>query len=299
MCLAVLALGQHDRFPVVLAANRDEFFERPAHPLDWWQPAGHEAPVLGGRDLSAGGTWFALSRRGRLGLLTNIRNPGSQRPDAPSRGQIVPDWLGTDQPLERASTAWQQAGHNGFNLIAADLRQDQWAWVSSHTAAPQPMTAGWHGLSNASLDTPWPKVLRLRDAIRHQLANRRDLASLVMGLFDALIDPTRACDEHLPATGVPLELERALSAVFIRTPDGRYGTRCSTVLVQERDPHHGLLTHVFERTYHHAHGEGELAHVTLAGAMPHPWPAPIRRWAQVGCGYRTTLSSTFTNSSAA
>lgn len=292
MCLAVFALGQHPRFAFVLAANRDEFFDRPAAALDWWTPADAAEPVLAGRDLSAGGTWFGLSAGGRLALLTNVRDPARHRPEAPSRGRIVTDWLTRRATLDDTRREWQAVGFNGFNVVAADLPAGQWGWTDAHTPLSVALPAGLHGLSNASLDTPWPKVTRLRERMALALAGTHDLAELVAMLFDALVDDHRAADETLPATGLPLPLERALSSVFIRTDDGRYGTRCSTVLVRE----HGGRTHLFERTY--APDGGLLSWVTLPA-----WPGataglPVQRVDQRGQGSRTILPSTFRNSSA-
>ena len=300
MCLAVLSLGQHPRFPLVLVANRDEFFDRPALALDWWQAPGHVQPILAGRDLSAGGTWLGLSTQGRLALLTNVRAPGKQRPDAPSRGSIVPDWLSGTDTLLQANQRWQQAGHNGFNLITADLCAGQWAWTATQQSQPLPLAPGLHGLSNASLDTPWPKVLRLRQAVQQALQAPLGVGHLAHTLFEALADPATALDVDLPSTGLPMNLERALSAVFIRSDDGRYGTRCSTVLLQERDTAGQCTTYVFERSFGPQPGQGELAWTSLR-----PWPClenrgpgapsaitPVERVAQRAPGYGTTLPST-------
>ena len=121
MCLVALAIDQNRRFPLVVAANRDEFFLRPAARLAWWTPPGGGPDVLSGRDLESGETWLGLTAQGRLALLTNIRDPSRIEADAPSRGRIVPEWL-TAQ--ETAGQFWMRtalSGHNGFNLIAAGL----------------------------------------------------------------------------------------------------------------------------------------------------------------------------------
>lgn len=293
MCLAVFALEQHPRFSLVIAANRDEFFDRPAAPLGWWTPSAGSEPVLAGRDLSAGGTWFGMSASGRLALLTNVRDPGRQRPGAPSRGVIVTDWLAGGPAdgaagLSLASERWQAAGYNGFNIVAADLASGRWGWTSSSATTPVLLPPGIHGLSNASLDTPWPKVMRLRSTLARALASASITPQdLVAWLFEALQDDTRAPDDMLPRTGVPLEIERALSSVFIRTDDGRYGTRCSTVVLRERDG----VTHVLERTY--APDGGELSWVSWPC-----WPGPavaVQRVPQPAQGLRTTLPSTWRN----
>ncbi|MEY4747955.1 MAG: hypothetical protein RIQ60_169 [Pseudomonadota bacterium] len=302
MCLAAFALDSHADFPLILAANRDEYFERPSAPLGWWtaepDPTAGRAvaavTLLAGRDLRGGGTWLGLDRRGRLALLTNIRNgrAGQARPGAPSRGEIVPAWLGGDA-LASAAALHQHMlarGHDDYNLITADLsalpeHTARWHWSSSATRQTLPVVttspAGGSvghvfGLSNGRLDEPWPKLLRLRlslveviDAIDTAKASSKPgggpgVPALAARLLDALADDRRVDDDRrLPATGVPLEIERMLSSVFIRSDDGRYGTRCSTVIVVQR----GVGAHVFERSYD-ARGQvsGQVA-LTLPG-----WP---------------------------
>lgn len=235
MCLAAFALGAHPRFPLVIAANRDEFFARAASPMAWWAD---RPEVLAGRDLTAGGTWFGLTRAGRLALLTNVREPGRQQPQAPSRGTLVVDWLAGDGGTD-AFAAGLPAGHNGFNLVMADLRRQQWHWFSNRAPGPVVLAPGIHALSNAALDTPWPKTTGLRNALSEALVQAASARELTEALFAALADGRPAPDADLPDTGVGLTRERLLSPRFVRLPDpaapGRagYGTRCSTVLVRE------------------------------------------------------------------
>jgi uncharacterized protein with NRDE domain len=260
VCLIGLALEAHPRFPLVIAANRDEFFDRPTAPLDWWQSSPGAPWLLGGRDLSAGGTWMALSERGRIGMLTNVRDPSRQRTEAPSRGALVTDWL------EGRETSAQ--GHNPFNLIGGDLRSQRWWWRSDRQVAT-PLSPGVHALSNAALNEPWPKVQRLSAALEHAL--RGDEAGLETRLFSLLGDRSQAADADLPDTGIGLERERMLSPIFITTPDGRYGTRCSTVILGERDDA-GWQLKIIERTHDCS---GEATHdrrVTLTH-----WPRPGHR----------------------
>lgn len=242
MCLIGLALDAHPRFSLVIAANRDEFFDRPAAPLDWWRTSESTPWLLGGRDLSAGGTWMALSEHGRIGMLTNVRDPSRHRADAPSRGALVTAWLdGVDDEVQ---------GHNPFNLIGGDLRSGHWWWRSDRQPAT-PLPAGVHALSNASLNEPWPKVRRSAAALESAL--RGDDSALETRLFSLLDDRSVAADADLPQTGVGLERERMLSPIFIMTPEGRYGTRCSTVMLGEREAT-GWRLHVIERT-HDRYGE--------------------------------------------
>ena len=248
MCLVALAIDENRRFPLVLAANRDEFFDRPAARLGWWTPDGGGPEILAGRDLSAGGTWLGLTAAGRFGLVTNVRRIVEPDPEAPSRGGIVPAWLRTEL---RPDQFWMQAslsGYQPFNLIAADFRRGDCFWASNEHAAPRRIERGVFGLSNAALDTPWPKVSALKQRLAEALDAADSVDMLSGRLFAALADRTPAPEQELPNTGIGRERELALSPAFIRTPDGRYGTRCSTVIITEK-VRRQLVTHVFERSF--------------------------------------------------
>ena len=274
MCLAALAFDPDHRYPWVIVSNRDEYFDRAALPMAWWSPAAGAAPLLGGRDLSAGGTWLGLNAAGRLALVTNVREPGRNRPGLPSRGDLVPHWLGSAHP--DAASALQdllRTQRNGFNLLAADLQRDQLAWASNRVESPHALPAGVYGLSNAALDTPWPKVVALKQRLRDSLADAPSPTALAEAAFEALCDTRPAIDAELPRTGVALERERQLSPAFIRiagpdAPDGvAYGTRCSTVIVVEQRP--GLRqVWACERTFDaDGHRLGEIVHrFDLAGS---------------------------------
>ena len=248
MCLAVMAIEADRRFPLVVASNRDEYFDRPTAPLDWWQRRADEGPVLGGRDLRSGGTWLGLSARGRLALLTNVRGAGPVDADAPSRGAIVPTWLAAREPADRFWMRCALSGYSGFNLLAADFSSGDCFWVSNHGKHPMRLAQGVYGLSNASLDTPWPKVQALKARLRSAVAEAASADALAQRLFDALADRSVAPDNTLPQTGVPLAWERRLSAAFIASPDRRYGTRCSTLVITERSAS-GPITHLWERSF--------------------------------------------------
>jgi uncharacterized protein with NRDE domain len=260
VCLIGLALDAHPRFSLVIAANRDEFFDRPAAPLGWWRTSASTPWLLGGRDLSAGGTWMALSEHGRVGMLTNVRQPSQQRPDAPSRGALVTDWL-----EGRETTT---PGHNPFNLIGGDLLSSRWWWRSDRQAAT-PLATGVHALSNAALNTPWPKVQRLSGAMAQ--AMRGDDAGLQTRLFALLGERSAAADADLPDTGIGIDRERLLSPIFITTPDGRYGTRCSTVVLGERRDD-GWQLQLIERTHDRNGTATQQRQVTLLR-----WPQPGHR----------------------
>lgn len=257
MCLAALTIGQSERFPFVLASNRDEYFARASQPLAWWRPSDGAAPILSGRDLTGGGTWMGLNAAGRLALVTNVREPGRQLMASPSRGELVLQCL-TDPHADLAALA--QRPRNGFNLLSVDLAADSWErpdtavgqWVSNRPDLQcRVIRAGAFGLSNAALDTPWPKVRALKQRLIQAVDQHLELGALADGLFAALLDPHPAADAELPRTGVSTERERQLSSAFIHIAggdSGPYGTRCSTVVVVEALAGRRSV-HVLERTH--------------------------------------------------
>ena len=262
MCLVAIAIDQSRRFPLVVASNRDEFFARPAARLGWWMPQPGAASVLGGRDLESGGTWMGLTAQGRLALLTNVRGVVPTDATAPSRGRIVTDWLAARERTDRFWMRTVLSGYNGFNLLAADFRQGECFWASNTGAHPNRLERGVYGLSNAGLDAPWPKVVALKARLAAAMAAAASVDELAAALFAALGDRGMAPDAGLPQTGIPIDLERQLSAAFIRTPDQRYGTRCSTLIITERSGRHPV-THVFERSFNAGGGAALLRHVSL------------------------------------
>jgi uncharacterized protein with NRDE domain len=269
LCLIGLALDVHPRFALVVAANRDEYFARPAAGLDWWRADGDGPWLLGGRDLSAGGTWMGLSAHGRLAMLTNVRDPQRHRADAPSRGALVPAWLGSNLPTETLWPDLVARACNPVNLLAGDLVRGQWWWGDDRAARPRALAPGVHGLSNATLGAPWPKVQRLERAMIDTLSTTDDAQALTACLFAALADRWQPADAELPDTGVGLVRERMLAPAFIGSPDGRYGTRCSTVLVGERVAGQWQLQ-VAERTFDAAGRATQQRTVRLDG-----WPAAV------------------------
>jgi len=267
MCLVAVALDQSSRFPFVLAGNRDEFFDRPAARLSWWQPEDGSPAVLGGRDLQAGGTWLGLTAAGRLGVVTNVRDPFKLDPDAPSRGEIVPLWLHGGMTMDRLWPQMAMSGYNGFNLLALDFAMGECYWVSNTAPFPRRIEKGLFGLSNGLLDTPWPKTLALKKRMKDAVQHASEVDALSMQLFEALTDTQTYADEHLPSTGVSLEWERLLSSAMIKSKDGRYGTRCSTLVITERI-NKRLVTHVMERTYSPTTSVALLRKVTLKNWPP-------------------------------
>ncbi|HWM71347.1 MAG TPA: NRDE family protein [Steroidobacteraceae bacterium] len=225
MCLLVLAWRVHPRYKLVVAANRDEFHERPTEAMSKW-PAPDD--IIAGRDLRAGGTWLAMDRDRRFGIVTNFRELQPPSPGAPSRGNLIPNYLRNPahylQQLEPVA-----AQYSGFNLLLAD-RESLWYVSNRAERFAQPLPPGIYGLSNELLDTPWPKLQRVRRRFDPLLTQPDAVPK--DDLFAILADPTQAgVDEALPETGLSREWEQLLSSPFISTED--YGTRCSTIVMVE------------------------------------------------------------------
>jgi uncharacterized protein with NRDE domain len=238
MCLLLLALQAHPVYKLVIAANRDEFYERPTAPAGFWD---EKPDILAGRDLRAGGTWFGITRKGRIGAITNYRDPASLKSAAPSRGRLVSDFLiGEEDPQAYLGRlALNPGNYNGFNLVVG--AGDRLCWYSNRGHGIRPLLPGIYGLSNHLLDTPWPKLSRGKASLRRILSNNPHPSS--EAIFDVLLDPSVAADDRLPATGVGIEWERILSPIFIASPS--YGTRSSTILFIDREDRVTFL----ERTY--------------------------------------------------
>ena len=230
MCLIVFAWKVIPGTPLIAAANRDEFYDRPADRAAWWED---HPQVYAGRDLRGGGTWLGIARQGRFAALTNIRGPGERRDCAPSRGSLVAGFLsGDDSPHQYLERVRGPSEHyNGFNLIIGDDQDMIWYSNREHSDPRngQPLAPGIYGLSNDRLDAPWPKVVRTKA----QFASMLCQAAPTEAYFEMLKDTTRAADCRLPKTGVSLEMERLLSAVCIESET--YGTRVSTVVQLHAD----------------------------------------------------------------
>lgn len=226
MCLLALAWDPAAPRRVVLVGNRDEFHDRPTAPLDWWGAP----PLLGGRDLTAGGTWLGVDARGRFGAITNFRG-ASVPAGAPSRGALIPRFLaGEARPLEFLGSVARDAGrYAGFSLLVGDARELGYL-CNQESGGPRLLGAGVYGLSNASLDAPWPKLVVSRNALAARLAAPLTDAAT---LLDLLADRGEAADGELPDTGVGLDSERRLSAAFVVGP--AYGTRSTTAVLLAAD----------------------------------------------------------------
>ncbi len=221
MCLIVVAWRARAGMPLLVAANRDEWRERPAEPAHWWPD---HPGLLAGRDLQAGGTWMGVTRAGRFAAVTNYRDPSERRSTARSRGGIVTEFLlGEDSPAHFLAGLAARAGeYNGFNLILGDGAE--LFYYGSREGEARAIEPGVHGLSNHLLDEPWPKVVRGR--LRMQAA--LGFPELTPALFEMLSDTAIVTDPELPSTGVGIDWERRLAAALITGAD--YGTRASTVL---------------------------------------------------------------------
>ena len=228
MCLAAFAINASARWPLVIASNRDEFFDRPAQPLAQWQTSAGGS-IVSGRDLRAGGTWLGITPGGRIALVTNVREPLC--PDTTlSRGDLVMRWLQGGMNADQFKAQTDSTAYGGFNLVLGDMQTGAWSCLSNRPVAGglhcQPMADGVHGLSNAALNTPWPKTMALKAAMHDALKIGSETP-----LWQALASRRRATEGDLPSTGLPVEFEAALSSAFVDAPARGYGTRCTTLLM--------------------------------------------------------------------
>lgn len=223
MCLILFAWRSHPQHKLLVAANRDEFYNRPATAAHFWPEAPH---ILAGRDNEKGGTWLGITRNGRFAAVTNIRKPGAAAGQL-SRGKLVQAFLDSSAPPEEFLQQMSQENYSPFNLLVSDGEQ---LFYSNSDGCSRPLQPGLYGLSNAELDAPWPKVIRGKQGMINLLVNNVATSDF----FELLADRNHANDHELPDTGMTVELEKKLSPPFIHF-DG-YGTRSSTVLSVS---HHG------------------------------------------------------------
>jgi uncharacterized protein with NRDE domain len=224
MCLLALALGVRADYPLVVVANRDEFHARETDAAHWWT----RPRIWAGRDLRAGGTWLAVTPEGRFAAVTNVREPGRERHPARSRGTLPLAAL-ADDPAGAAERALSADEYNGFNLVVGAA--DQVWWSSNRGDRPCRLDAGIHAVSNAGLNTPWPKVVQARQRLARALGDTG--APEPEALLDILADTAPPPDEALPDTGVGRDWERLLAPAFIVSPE--YGTRSTTLLMVGAD----------------------------------------------------------------
>jgi len=273
MCLIAFAIDIDAACPLLIAANRDEFLDRPTAGLHRWALRSG-AGVVAGRDLRDGGTWLGVSPGGRVAMLTNVRD-GQPGPGRRSRGELVTRWLAGDVDWLGLQAGIDPEAYGGFNLVVGDFHQGFWAWLGNrHPERPheshsvqlhrQRLGPGVYGLSNATLNSPWPKTRRLTQALGlsiKQLAQQApttspaDQAPWWTSLHQALQDDRLAADEDLPVTGAPLALERQLSSPFVRMPDRGYGTRSSLLVRVQPQGHTAARWQVSLDEWTHAHTE--------------------------------------------
>lgn len=231
MCLIVFSYKQNADYPLIFAANRDEHYERPSQAAQFWE----ENPnILAGKDLKAGGTWMGINKDGEFSAVTNYRDPDIEKKDPPSRGKLVLDFLQNSESAPQYLSKLQSHAdqYMGFNLLAGSL--NKLGYYSNQQNDILLLDSGLYGLSNHLLETSWPKVQRAKKNLSHII---QDDSIAPEPLFDLLADDHEAPEEELPDTGIPKDIEKKVSPIFIKS-DG-YGTRCSTVLLID---HNGKAT---------------------------------------------------------
>lgn len=226
MCLVLFAYKCHPQYHLIVAANRDEFYERPARPAAFWPD---HPGILAGRDLREGGTWMGVTTGGRFAVLTNYRDPSRFKADRKSRGLLVQNYLSSrlSPPAFVESLGDTASEYNGFNLLFGSV--ESLFYYSNHEGGLRRVEPGIHGLSNARLDDPWPKVTKGKQALERVL---QQPAVDEEALFAVMADQERPDDRDLPQTGVGLEMERMLGPLFVTSSN--YGTRVTTLLLADR-----------------------------------------------------------------
>ncbi len=220
--MLLISYKSHPGYNLIVAANRDEFYNRPAVPANYWD---ENKNILAGRDLLAGGTWLGVTKKGRFAAVTNYRDMSKTEPLATTRGNLTREFLssGISPELYGDKIVREAADYSGYNLIFGDGRE--LFYFSNRSGKLVKLTPGIYGLSNHLLDTPWPKVRKSKTSFKKILSNKNISEE---ELFKLLSDTSLPPDESLPDTGLSLEIERAVSPIFVKTP--LYGTRSSTVI---------------------------------------------------------------------
>jgi len=239
MCLILFAYNVHPDYRLVFAANRDEFYERPTRGLNYWKDV---PQILAGRDLKARGTWLGVTPTGRLAAITNYREPHNIKAKAPSRGQLVTNYLVSDEKPGHYCERISADGHryNGYNLILGD--RDSLSYCSNRRAEILEIKSGYYGLSNHLLESPWPKVGKGKQQLQDLLEGSGKVE--VELLFALLQDRHQPADNQLPDTGVGLEWERILAPLFIKSDI--YGTRSSSIILIDRSDQVTFIERTFD-----------------------------------------------------
>ena len=254
MCLIAFAYRLLPDYPLVLIANRDEFYQRPSQTMSFWED---DPDILGGRDLEAGGSWLALHRDGRLAAVTNHRNGKARQTDALSRGHLIRDYLANTESAAEFSSKLrgQMDQYGGFNLLLGD--QQGLYYLSNRGGGSQALAPGLYGLSNAHLDSPWPKTEALKQRLARYLEQQP--SPDCDDLLPLMWHRETAANHLLPDTGISHTWEKLLSSCFIQSPELGYGTRATTALLQHRDGRISISEQNFS-----AEGKEDHASFTLA-----------------------------------
>ncbi len=229
MCLIAFSYKVHPKYELILAANRDEFYERPTRSAQFW--TNEKLPdILAGKDLKGNGTWMGISKSGKWGALTNYRDPSNINEDAPTRGSLVLDFLKSDRSSDQYLKSISNVADkfNGFNILASD-KNGLYHYSNENNIITE-IEPGIHGVSNALLNTSWPKLDQAKKELQN-ITSSEDFEK--EELFKLLKNQEKASDDKLPSTGIPYEWEKAISSVFIKTDN--YGTQCSTILLIDYD----------------------------------------------------------------
>lgn len=240
MCILLLSLRQHPQYPLIVAANREESYDRPTAVAAFWDDA---PDILAGRDLLQGGTWLGITRQGRFAALTNFRDLQANRPDGPSRGRLVSEFLRGNQTPDDylASVVTNGHSYSGFSLVVGD--GNEFRYYSNQESEPRQLVGGLYGVSNHLLDTPWPKLVTGKRKLSQHLLSTED--PVPDGLFAILADSRLADDDDLPDTGIGIDNERLLSPLFVNA--GNYGTRSSTVVLMDKTGNVTFIERTFDR----------------------------------------------------
>ena len=271
MCLIAFAINASERWPLIVASNRDEFLDRPTLPLARWKTASGQE-IISGRDGRAGGTWLGITPTGRVAFLTNVREP-KNGPAKSTRGELVTRWLEGSCGAEEFTASLMEksaTSYSGFNLVVGDLQRDAWTWLTNRASAPCPgwhaqaLTAGVYGLSNASLDTPWPKTLELKRVLSAALLQEETSDDLHGLLWAALASRGFGSPAGASEMNRRMLMEPALSSAFVDMPAIAYGTRSSTLLTVSRSQGDHLSAtacriEIQERSYLRESADGAIA----------------------------------------
>ncbi|WP_280768159.1 NRDE family protein [Salipaludibacillus daqingensis] len=234
MCLIGVAIGVNEQFPFIFCANRDEFYQRKTKEAHFWKA---NPFLVAGKDLEKGGTWLGLSASGEIAALTNVRTGELAKPSSVSRGEIISTFFNNRNKFNEMMK--EKESFDGFNLLYGNIRE--LAYTTNQSFADETLKSGIHVLSNATLNTPWPKAKKLAKGM--EKLETFSEQHMINYLFEQLSQSEPFADSELPNTGVGLELERMLSPIHIRTD--KYGTKCSTVILVDR---HGKATFI-EKTF--------------------------------------------------